>query len=215
MKAFSKGGLLAVVALLAAAAMASSAQAVVINPPGVLVHGIASNPTLTYGVATVTCNTGTADSRGPTSNPASDRITDVALTFSGNCAVAGVGAATVSCQGFVTVIAETSTSATDNKGTVRLNAVNEPLMGDPVFRCVVTTALCTITVQGAQNTASQNVNLDETTGVLAANVNVQATRTGAVACGPAGPATANFTANYATSTEDPDTGAPADPLTID
>jgi hypothetical protein len=214
MKAFPKVGLLALVALLAAAAMATSAQAALtINPAGVLVHGQATNPTLTYGVATVTCNTGTAD--GSTSNPASDRITDLALTFTGNCAVAGVGAATVTCQGFVTVIARNNISATNNPGVARLNAADEPALGDPVFKCDVTTALCTITVQGAQNTTPDpNLNLNETTHVLAANVNVNATRVGSVACGPAS-GSANFTANYATSTTDPDTGDPAADLTID
>ena len=100
MKAFPKVGLLVVVALLAAAAMATTAQATTINPAGTAVSGVASNPTLTYGIATVTCNTGTAD--GNTSDPASDRISDVALAFFGNCAVAGVGAATLTCEGFVT-----------------------------------------------------------------------------------------------------------------
>jgi hypothetical protein len=196
MKAFPKIGLLAVVALLAAAAMATSAQAVTINPAGTAVSGTASNPTLTYGVATVTCNTGTAD--GNTSDPASDRIRDISLAFFGNCAVAGVGAATVTCQGTVTIIAQTNVSATENKGTVHLNAANEPVSGDPVFKCDVTTALCTITVQGPQDTANGNTNLNENTDVLSSNVTVQASRVGSVACGPtSGPA--SYTANYATT----------------
>jgi hypothetical protein len=196
MKAFPKVGLLALVALLAAAAMATSAQAITINPAGTAVSGTASNPTFTYGVASYVCNTATMD--GNTSDPATDRITDLALAFFGNCAVAGVGAVTVTCQGSVTLIAQTNVSATENKGTVRLNDVDEPVSGDPVFKCDWTTALCTITFKGPQDTANGNLNLNENTDVLSANVTVQATRVGSVQCGPASGA-ASLTANYAVS----------------
>ena len=104
----------------------------------------------------------------------------------------------MTCDGFVTIIAQGNASATSNLGTVRLNGADEPLTGDPAFRCDVTTALCTITVQGPQDTAAGNTNLNETTDVLASNVNVQATRVGSTLCGPAS-GTANFTANYATT----------------
>jgi hypothetical protein len=193
MKAFPKVGLLALVALLAAAAMATSAQAqLTINPPGVAVSGTTTNSTLTYGVATVTCDTGTAD--GNTSDPPSASITDLSLAFFGNCAVAGVGAATVTCQGFVTFMALGNVSATNNPGALRLNAANEPASGNPVFRCDATTALCTITVQGPRNLTG-TVNFNEDTDELTVNVNMQASRAGSVACGPTS-GTANFTATY-------------------
>jgi hypothetical protein len=136
---------------------------------------------------------GTAD--GNTDDPASDRISDLALDFFGNCAVSGVGAATVTCHGTVTLIAQNNMPITA-QGTVRLNDVNEPVADDPPFKCVVTTALCTITVQGPQTTPDHDVSLDETGNVLAANVDVFATRLGSVACGPEW-GTANFTARYA------------------
>lgn len=200
MKAFAKVGLLALVALLAAAAMATSAQAqLTINPAGAVVDAEAEDPTLTYGVATVVCDTGTA--LGSTADPATDRITNIALEFFGNCNVAGVGAATTDCQGFVTVIAEGNNSATDNPGRARLNDADEPELGDPVFRCTVTTALCTITVSGPQDTTPGNLNLLENTttpDVLEADVNVAAERVGNIACGPT-QGTGNFTADYVVS----------------
>jgi hypothetical protein len=188
MKVFPKAGLLVLVALLAAAAMATSAQAAItINPGNTAVSGTASNPTLTYGVATVVCNTGTAN--GSTTNPASASIPNLALTFSGNCAVVGVASATVACQGTVTLTATDNRANDDNPGTVSLNNG---------FSCVVTTALCTITVAGPQSTPAEDVNLNEDTNVLAADVDVNATRTGSAACGPTS-GSANFTANYATT----------------
>lgn len=191
MKSVPKVGLLAAIALLAAAAMATSAQAALtINPAGVAVHGEATSPTLSYGIATIRCDTGTAD--GNTSDPASDRISDLALTFSGNCAVVGVAPASVECAGDVTLIAQSNDSATQNLGTVNLN---------DGFSCVVTTALCTVTVLGPQTTQDGNTNLNETTDVLASDVDVQAARTGSSLCGPAS-GTANFTANYATTPTD-------------
>jgi hypothetical protein len=184
MKAFPKVGLLVLVALLAAAAVATSAQAVSIDPADTAVSGLSGNSNLSYGVASVACDTATAD--GDTSSATPDRITNLALTFTDNCAVAGVGAATVDCSGDVTLIAE---SAVDDSGTVNLNSG---------FQCVVTTAVCTITVAGPQTTQSGNTTLDEANDNLNADVDVQASRTGSLLCGPTS-GTATFSADYATS----------------
>lgn len=183
MKAFRRTGLLAVVALLAAAAVATGAQAVTINPDNTAVSGLSNNSSLTYGVAFVTCDTATADGN---TGLDSDRITDLALTFTDNCAVAGVGPAEVVCEGDVTLIAE---NASTDRGKVDLNAG---------FKCVVTTALCEITVQGPQTLASNTVGLNESTDVLSANVGVAATRVGTALCGPPS-GTGSFSADYATS----------------
>ena len=191
MKSVPKVGLLVAVALLAAAAMATSAQAALtINPAGVAVHGDASSPTLSYGVATIRCDTGTAD--GNTSDPASDTISDLALAFSGNCAVVGVAPANVACDGTVSLVAQSNDSSTQNLGTVNLN---------DGFSCVVTTALCTVTVAGPQTTQDGNTNLNEDTDELSSDVDVQASRTGSSLCGPAS-GTGNFTANYLTTPTD-------------
>jgi hypothetical protein len=186
MRAFPKVGLLVLVALLAIAAAATSAQAISINPDNTAVSGVASNSNLTYGVAFVTCDNATADG---TTGLDSDRITDLALAFDTNCAVAGVGPATVNCSGDVTLIAQ---SATTDTGTVNLNSG---------FQCVVTTAVCSITVSGPQTTQNNNTALDEANDNLNANVGVQATRTGLAACGPAS-GTATFAADYATTPSD-------------
>jgi hypothetical protein len=183
MKAFPKVGLLVLVALLAAAAVATSAQAVSINPDNTAVSGVSGNSSLSYGVAFVTCDTATADGN---TGLDSASITDLALTFTDNCAVAGVGPATVDCVGDVTLTAE---SAVTDTGTVDLN---------DGFQCDVTTTVCTITVAGPQSTQSGNTALDEANDVLSADVDVQASRTGSLLCGPTS-GTANFTADYATS----------------
>jgi hypothetical protein len=185
MKAVSKLGLLVVVALLATAAIATSAQAALtINPGGTPVSGTASSPTLSYGVATIRCDTGTAD--GNTTDPASDTVPDLSLAFFGNCAVIGVAPANVACDGTVSLVAESNDSSTQNLGTVNLN---------DGFSCVVTTSLCSVTVAGPQTTQSGNTNLDEDADQLSSDVDVQATRTGSSLCGPAS-GTANFTALY-------------------
>lgn len=183
MKTFPKAGLLVVVALLATAAAATSAQAVSINPDNTAVSGLSGNSNLTYGVAFVSCDTATADGN---TGLDSDRIPDLALTFTDNCAVAGVGPATVDCVGDVTLIADPDA---DDTGTVELN---------DGFQCVVTTALCTITVAGPQTTQPKNTALDEANDNLNANVDVQASRTGTTLCGPTS-GTATFAADYATT----------------
>lgn len=207
MKAFPKAGLLVVVALLATAAAATSAQAVSINPNGAQVTGLSNNSSLTYGVAFATCDTATAignivhipdDPGTPEDETETDRIKDLALTFTDNCAIAGVGPATVDCVGDVTLIAN---AAADDFGTVELN---------DGFECVVTTAVCTVTVRGPQTTQPNNTFLDEANQVLSANVEVQASRTGSLLCGPPeGPG--SFSADYAiTNNSDPPV-----PVTID
>jgi len=198
-KTFPKVGLLAVVALLATAAMATSAQAVTINPDNTQISGHSTDSSLSYGVATIRCDQATADG---TTGLDSDRITNLALQFFDNCAVVGVAPAEVACEGYVTLIARSNDSSTVNRGWIRLNGADEPELGDPAFKCVVTTSLCEVTVQGPQNTTPDpNTNLNEDTDVLNASVNVQASRIGNTLCGPSS-GTANFTANYATT---PDT----------
>ncbi len=185
MKAFPKVGLLVLVALLAAAAVATSAQAVSIDPDNTAVSGVSSNSNLSYGVAFVTCDNATADGN---TGLDSDQITDLVLAFNTNCAVAGVGPATVDCVGDVTLIAEADTP-TGGTGTVNLN---------DGFQCDVTTTVCTITVAGPQTTQSNNTTLNESTDNLNANVDVQASRTGSLLCGPTS-GTATFAADYATT----------------
>jgi hypothetical protein len=198
MKAFPKVGLLVVVALLATAAAATSAQAVTIDPDGVAVHGESDNSSLTYGVAFITCDRATADGNIDHAI-ASDRITDLALTFTGNCAVAGVGAAEVDCVGTVTLIADEDA---DDTGTVELNEG---------FACTVTTATCTVTVSGPQTTDPKNTFLDEPNQVLEADVNVDAERQGNILCGPAQGEGA-FTADYDITTNPDD--VPPDPFDV-
>ena len=198
MKAFRRIGLLAVVALLATTAAATSAQAVSINPDNTSVSGLSNNSSLTYGVAFATCDTATADGTINHAAWGSDRISDLALTFTGNCAIAGVGPATVDCVGDVTLIAD---PAADDFGTVELNEG---------FQCDVTTAVCTVTVAGPQTTDPRNTFLDEASQVLSANVEVQASRTGSLLCGPeSGPG--SFTADYAITNNT----NPSEPITID
>jgi hypothetical protein len=184
MKAFPKVGLLVLIALLAAAAVATSAQAVSINPAPAAVSGQSSNSSLSYGIASVACDNATANGNTTTTTP--DRISNLALAFNTNCAVAGVGSATVNCSGTATLIAQ---SAATDTGTVNLNTG---------FQCVVTTALCTITVAGPQTTQDNNTALDEANDNLNANVDVQASRTGSTLCGPAS-GTATFAADYHTT----------------
>jgi hypothetical protein len=190
MKTFPKAGLLVVVALLATAAAATSAQAVSIDPDNTAVSGLSNDSSLSYGVAFITCDTATADGNTDHATMGSDRITNLALTFTDNCAIAGVGPATVDCVGDVTLIADPDA---DDTGTVELN---------DGFQCVVTTATCTVTVAGPQTTQPKNTFLDEANQVLEADVDVQATRTGNILCGPAA-GTGNFTANYDVTTDPP------------
>jgi hypothetical protein len=185
MKRFSKLGLLVVVAVLATAAVAASAQAVTINPDNTAVSGEASFPTLDYEGVPIVCDTGTADG---TTGTDSDRITNLTLEFFGNCSVAEILAATVDCSGAVTLIAQNDTLF-GGTGTVHLN---------DDFVCVVTTDLCEVTVAGPQTTQDNNVALTESTDVLSADVTVAATNVGSDLCGPPS-GDGNFTANYATT----------------
>ena len=188
MKTFRRIGLLVVVALLATTAAATSAQAVSINPDNTAISGLSNNSSLTYGVAFATCDTATANGTINHAQWGSDRISDLALTFTDNCAIAGVGPATVDCVGDVTLIAD---PAADDFGTVELNEG---------FQCDVTTAVCTVTVAGPQTTDPRNTFLDEASQVLSANVEVQASRTGSLLCGPdSGPG--SFSADYDITTD--------------
>jgi hypothetical protein len=166
MKGIPRVGL-AVVALLATAAMAASAQAVSINPDNTAVSGVSSNSSLSYGVAFVSCDNATADGNTGLN---SDRISDLALAFDTNCAVAGAGPATVDCVGDITLIANG-----DDTFTVILN---------PGFQCDFTTDICVITIAGPQTVQGRAV-LDEANDVLHVEVDLQATRIGSALCGPA------------------------------
>jgi hypothetical protein len=173
-------------ALLATAAAAASAQAVTINPDNTAVSGSATNPTLSYGGVTVVCPNGTAS--GTTGNN-SDRF-NVSLTFgpAGQCTVAGASAS-VSCTGTAELIA---LNATNDTGTANLNSG---------FNCTITVPFtCSITVAGPQNPADNVslLSLNESTDVLAADVTINATRSGTSLCGPSS-GSARFTANYATT----------------
>jgi hypothetical protein len=182
MKAFPKVGLLTVVALLVTAAMATSAPAVTINPDDTAVSGLSTDSSLSYGVATIRCDTATMDG---TTGLDSDRISDLALQFFGNCAVVGVSPVEIGCEGDISLIAQADTP-TGGSGTVDLN---------DTFRCVMQSPQCTLTVAGPQTTQDGNVVLNESTDVLSVNLNWQVTRTGSALCGPAS-GTGNLTANY-------------------
>jgi hypothetical protein len=183
MKAFPKVGLLVVVALLATAALATSARAVTINPDNTAMSGLSTDSSWTYGVQFWTCERATMDGN---TGLDSDRIPDLALTFTQNCAVAGVGPVTVDCVGDVSLIAD---PAADDTGTWELN---------DGFSCTVTTATCTINVSGPQQTQPKNTSLDEAADVLHVNLTMNATREGNVMCGPSSGAI-RLTANYATT----------------
>jgi hypothetical protein len=181
MKASSKVGLLAVVALLATAAVATSAQAATFNPDNTAVSGTSSNFTLTYGAATIECASVTLEGN---TGLDSDRLTNLALTFTDGCAFAGVGPATADCVGTVTVIADPDA---DDTGTGEL---------DEGFQCNFSTAVCTVTVAGPQTTQPKNTVLDEANDVLSIDWEVQANRTGSPTCGPPS-GTMRITADFA------------------
>jgi hypothetical protein len=166
--------------VLATLSGATSADAATINPDDTPVSGDADFPTLDYEGVSYVCDTGTIDG---TTGTDSDRITDVALGFFGNCSVAGILEVVVDCEGFATIIAEQNV-APGGTGTVRLNGADEPDLGDPAFRCDITTDICTITVAGPQDTESGNLVLDESSDTLSANVNFDATMSGTELCGP-------------------------------
>jgi hypothetical protein len=65
------------------------------------------------------------------------------------------------------------------------------------FECVVTTAVCTVTVAGPQ-TPPENARLGEANDLLRVELKVQASRTGSALCGP-DEGGAIFTADCATS----------------
>jgi hypothetical protein len=197
MKAFSKVGLLAAVALLATAAVATGAQAVTWNPDNTRVLGV-GNFTLTYGTGFVSCDPATAEGHTGLDSPV---IPDWTPTSWHNCAVEGVGPAEVDCMGDMSLIAQQDT-ASGGTGTVALN---------DGFACTVTTATCTVTVSGPQPTQDGNLILDEASQILSVEAEVQAERTGSILCGPA-QGSANFAADWEVTT--PDLDPPVD-ITID
>jgi hypothetical protein len=180
MKSLSKLGLLVAVGLLACAAMAASAQAQVdINPDNTAIVGTAESPTLNYGSALVQCDTGTA---AGTTGQDSDFV-DVEVQFFGNCNVNGLAAVVDCAEGDFTRLQ--ATDATLNTGIV------DALL--PGFRCDVEVAgICTITVldqdlpiSGGGSSADLLNEGSNGLETIAADVDVNATRTGSSLCGPA------------------------------
>jgi hypothetical protein len=201
MKALSKLGLLLAVSLLGVAALASSAHAQTgtIGPDETLVEGLSGDSTLTYGSATVACDTATANGETGT-----DQVfVDLELTFTDNCNISGL-AATVTCTamdpdtGDGGVRLSVLPGTTTDEGTVDLN---------PNFRCdIVVPGVCTVTVNAGAGginlpDATSSADLDEAADTLDANVDVPATRTGSTLCGPAS-GTGNFSGLYATTPPD-------------
>lgn len=197
MNALSKLGLLLAVSLLGVAALASSAhaQAGTINPDNTAVSGLSGNSTLTYGSATVACDTATADGTTGTDQA----FVDLELTFMDNCNISGLGA-TVTCSAMDPLTGDGGVrlsvlpGTTTDEGTVDLN---------PGFRCdIVVLGVCTVTVDAGTAginlpDASSSADLDEGADTLNANVDVPATRTGSTLCGPAS-GTGNFSGLYDT-----------------
>jgi hypothetical protein len=168
MRASSRFRLLAVVASLAAAGVATSAQAATFNPENTAVSGTSGNAMFSYGAAWWTCDTATADG---TTGSDSDRINDLRLTFD-DCADAVGGPVEVDCVGTVTLISDPDA---DDTGTVELN---------DGFQCVITSSTCTLTVAGPQTTQPKNTMLDEENDVLRVDWEWHMTRTGSALCGP-------------------------------
>lgn len=180
MKASSKVGLLAVVALLATAAVATSAQAATFNPDNTAVSGTSSNFTLTYGGATIECP---SVSFAGNTGLDSDRITDIPFQFEAPCSFGGLEA-TTDCSGTVTLVADPDA---DDTGAFEL---------DEGFHCDFSTAICTVTVAAPQTTPPKNTFLDEANDVLSVDWELQAARAGSVVCGPAS-GTMRITADFA------------------
>jgi hypothetical protein len=180
MKAFSKVGLVAAVALLATAAAATSAQAATFNPDNTAVAGTSSNLTLTYGGATIECP---AVSFEGCTGLDSDRITDIPFQFEAPCSFGGLEA-TTDCSDTVTLIADPDA---DDTGAFEL---------DEGFHCDFSTAICVITVAAPQTTQPKSTFLDEANDVLSVDRELQAARVGSVACGPAS-GTMRITADFA------------------
>jgi hypothetical protein len=163
-----KVGLLAVVALLATTAVATSAQAAYFNPDNTAVSGTSDNATFSYGALWWSCDTATADG---TTGLDSDSISDLRWTFD-DCVDAGGGPVEVDCVGTVTLIAD---PAADGTGTVELN---------DDFACVATLSICTVTIAGPQTTQPKNWALNPDADVLSLDVEMLATRAGSLLCGP-------------------------------
>jgi hypothetical protein len=180
MKTSSKVGRLAVVALLATAAVATSAQAATFNPDNTAVSGTSSNFTLTYGGATIECP---SVSFAGNTGLDSDRITDIPFQFEAPCSFGGLEA-TTDCSGTVTLVADPDA---DDTGAFEL---------DEGFHCDFSTAICTVTVAAPQTTPPKNTFLDEANDVLSVDWELQAARAGSVVCGPAS-GTMRITADFA------------------
>ena len=185
MKGILKRGLLGSLALVIVFAVsAASAQAITIHPDNTAVSGTARNPVLTYNGITVNCDTGTASGR----TGASVANVSLSLTFSGNCRISGVGAATVTCRGLVTLIATTADGRGGGNGTVSL---------DTGFDCTIAAVggLCRISVVGPQaRLANRGTGLTAATTQLDMNVAVAATSNSVLCGGTRG--TATFAGTY-------------------
>jgi hypothetical protein len=152
---------------------ASSADAQTWTPAGTAVGGTAANPTLTYGAATLKCDTGTVS--GATTNPASATL-DVSMTLKGNCNISGLSA-TVTCTG-----------PKSWKAIIRLAKKIVKVVW-AVLTCVATiVGICEI-LFGTDNTADEGT-LDQSGTTLTTTVTSTASRTGSSLCGPASGAAA-------------------------
>jgi hypothetical protein len=164
MKAFSKAGMLAAVALLATAAVATSAQAATFNPDNTAVSARSVGATVSMIVCPSVAlegNTGLD----------SDSITDLVLEFQEPCSAGGQGV-TTDCLGTMTLIADPDA---DDTGTGELNEG---------FQCTFTTALCSFTVAGPQKSQPKNTMLDEQNDILSVAWDFRASRSGSPMCGP-------------------------------
>jgi hypothetical protein len=164
MKAFSKVGLLAAVALLATAAVATSAQAATFNPDNTKVSARSGGAT----VGMIVCPSVALEGN---TGLDSDSITDLVLVFDEPCSAGGQGV-TTDCSGTMTLIADPDA---DDTGTGELNED---------FQCTFTTALCTFTVAGPQESQPKNTMLDEQNDILSVAWDFRASRSGSLMCGP-------------------------------
>jgi hypothetical protein len=186
MRAVSRCGRLLVIALLTSAAVAASAQAVVINPPGTAFEGIAENPTLTYGEQVITCATGTVN--GTTSDPASDFV-DVDVAFGAPCSIQPLNlGATVTCN----VGEFTRWRALDPVNDT--GEIDELLPG---FGCdVVVTGVCTLEVPDQDLPVPGGPNrADLVFGTIEVEVDLLVTNNNSL-CGPTPDAVGLFSAVY-------------------
>jgi hypothetical protein len=160
------------IAVVVAAVGAGNGHATTFNPDDTAVHGVASNPTLSYGGVAYVCPNGTMS--GTTGIDSASLRVGLSFGPVGQCTWAGSGAA-ITCTGTMELRA---LDATNDSGTANL---------DPGFDCTITIPFtCSIHVRGPQDPpdSASLMTLNEGTDVLSLDSTFQATRTGAALCGP-------------------------------